>query len=124
PNDPDFLESKIHASLRAFYPKISQPGGEHYLFVLEDLSTGALVGTSGIQARVGGFEPFYTYEVRWEKQSYAPLRIDRDMGVLHLKRSHKGPSEICSLFLHPEFRRYGLGKMLSLGRFLFMKQFS
>lgn len=124
PNDPDYLESKIHASLRAFYPKIAQPGGEHYLFVLQDLATGDIVGTSGIQARVGGFEPFYTYEVRWEKQSYVPLRIDRDIGVLHLKRSHKGPSEICSLFLHPECRRYGLGKLLSLGRFLFMKRFA
>ncbi|MCD8483309.1 MAG: arginine N-succinyltransferase [Verrucomicrobia bacterium] len=123
PNDPDYLESKIHASLRAFYPRIAQPGGEHYLFVLEDLEKGDIIGTSGIQARVGGFEPFYTYEIRWEKQSYAPLRIDKDIGVLHLKRSHKGPSEICSLFLHPDYRSYGLGKLLSLGRFLFMKRF-
>ncbi len=122
PDNPDFLENKIHESIRSFYPKVTTPGPERYLFVLEETATGRVVGTSGIIARVGGFDPFYTYETRTEAQVYAPLGIDSRTPVLHLKKSHKGPSEISSLFLHPEHRRAGWGKTLSLARFLFMRQ--
>ena len=122
-NDPRFLENKVHASERAFYPHIEKPGGEHYLFVLENTETGQIVGTSGIISQVGGFDPFYTYEIRKQPQFYAPLQISREVRALHLNRSHRGPSEICSLFLHPLCRRGGLGKLLSLSRFLFMHRF-
>lgn len=123
PNDADFLERRIHASLRAFYPHISEPGAEHYLFVAEDLESQRIVGTSGLVARVGGFEPFYTYEVRTEVQTYQKLDVQQRHRVLHLKRSHKGPSELCSLFLHPEQRREGTGRLLSMARFLFIHAF-
>lgn len=123
PSDPRFLENKVHASLRAFYPNIRQPGAEHYLFVLAEADTGRILGTSGIIAQVGGFDPFYTYEIRREKQFYAPLQISREVEALHLKRSHKGPSELCSLFLHPAVRRTGLGRLLSVSRFMFMRLF-
>ena len=105
-------------------PRRSRPRApEQYFFVLEDARTRDLVGTSGIMARVGGFDPFYSYQVRNERISHAPLGIERQMAVLHLKTSHKGPSEICSLFLHPKLRASGLGRLLSLGRFLFMAAF-
>ena len=123
PHHPRFLEERIHASQRAFYPKVERPGAEHYLFVLEQVSTGQLIGTCGIVAQVGGFEPFYTYQIRREAHVYEPLQVDREMRVLHLQRNHKGPSEICSLYLHPDYRRAGLGKLLSLARFLFMGRF-
>jgi arginine N-succinyltransferase len=45
------------------------------------------------------------------------------MDVLHLKLDHKGPSEVCTLSLRPEFRRAGRGVLLSLSRFLFMACF-
>jgi len=123
PNDPDFLAQKIHDSQRAFYPAIHKPGAEHYLFVLEDLASGQVVGTSGLIARVGGFEPFFTYEVRQEAFRHTPLGIAHEIPVLHLKERHDGPAEVCSLFLHPDFRRDGIGRLLSLARFLFIRAF-
>lgn len=123
PDDPDFLEGKIEESLRAFDPKVRRPGGEYYLFVLEDRRTGLIRGTSGILSRVGGFDPFYTYELRTETVSHPPLGLNKRIEVLHLKTDHKGPAEICSLFLHPEARSLGLGRLLSLGRFLFIAAF-
>ena len=123
PADEDFLHDRIDQSLRAFAPRIRKPGGENYLFVLEDLSTREIVGTAGISARVGGFDPFYTYEIRQETYSHAPLKIEKQIAVLHLKETHRGPTEIGSLFLHPDHRRHGLGRLLSLGRFLFMAAF-
>lgn len=122
PEDPAYLEDRIHHSLRSFYPKIAQPGGECYTFVLDD-GQGRLLGTAAVTARVGGFDPFYSFEIRREKFTYPPFGVETETGVLHLKRSHKGPSEIGSLFLHPDCRGRGFGRLLSLSRFLFMGAF-
>jgi arginine N-succinyltransferase len=123
PNNPEFLENRIVDSLRSFDPRIKKPGSDFYLFALEDTERQTVVGTSGILARVGGFDPFYSYEVRRETFSHKPLGIEREVQVLHLKTDYKGPSEISSLYLHPSTRRSGLGRLLSLGRFLFMAAF-
>jgi arginine N-succinyltransferase len=123
PPEESALEDLIHHSERSFDYRVKKAGGDHYLFVLEECATGEIVGTSGIIARVGGFDPFYTYEVRKERFSHSPLGIDREMEVLHLKLDHKGPSEVGSLCLKPSFRRGGLGQLLSLARFLFMAAF-
>jgi arginine N-succinyltransferase len=123
PKDPDFLEHRINDSLRAFDPRIRKPGGEIYLFVLEDLREGGIAGTSGLLSRVGGFDPFYTYQVREHTQAYPPLGITTELRTLHLARNHKGPTEICSLFLDRAHRSGGMGKLLSLARFCFMKAF-
>lgn len=120
PPDETFLADRIDDSLRAFRPRVRQPGGEYYLFILEDLERGEGVGVSGIASRVGGFDPWYSYEVRTEHHEHAPLGITRDIGVLHLKTEHRGPSELCSLFLRPDQRRAGVGRLLSLGRLPFI----
>ena len=120
PPDESFLRDRIDDSLRSFSPKVKKPGAEHYLFVLEETITGTVVGTSGIAARVGGYEPFYSYELRRERHTHVPLNMDREVPALHLKQVHRGPTEIGSLFLHPNHRRGGLGRLLSLARFLFI----
>lgn len=123
PNDPDFLAHRIDDSLRAFDPRVRKPGGEIYLFVLEDVASGQIIGTSGILSRVGGFDPFYTYTVEEHVQEYEPLGIRTKLETLHLTKNHKGPTELCSLFLHRDYRTGGLGRLLSLARFCFMKTF-
>lgn len=123
PNEDSFLEHKVFRSLRAFDRRINRPGDDHYFFVLEDVARGEVVGTVGIIARVGGFDPFYSYELRRERFSHAALGVEKELRVLHLKTDHKGPSELCSLYLRPDYRRGGLGRLLSLGRFLFMDRF-
>lgn len=123
PPNEEFLGDRIHESLRAFHPRIRRPGGEYYLFALEDTATGEVVGVSGIASRVGGFDPWYSYEIRPERFVHAPLKIRKDIPVLHLKQEHRGPSEMCSLFLRADRRRGGAGRLLSLARFLFIGAF-
>lgn len=120
PPEESFLADRIDDSLRAFRPRVRQPRGEYYLFALEDTASGELVGTAGIAARVGGFEPWYSYEIRHEKHVHRPLNVRRDIPVLHLRTEHRGPSELCSLFLRSDHRRGGVGRLLSLARFLFI----
>lgn len=120
PPNEEFLASRIDDSLASFRRRVTRPGSEFYLFGLEDTATGELVGVSGIAARVGGFEPWYSYQIKNERFAHKPLKFEREIPTLHLRREHRGPSEICSLFLRPDFRRSGAGRLLSLGRFLFM----
>ncbi len=123
PLDPEFIEQRLHESIRAFYPRIKSPGGEFYFFVLAEEPGDRILGTSAVVARVGGFDPFYSYEIRSEAFHYEPAGVKQEISVLHLRRSHKGPAEICSLFLHPQLRAGGWGRLLSLSRFLFMAAF-
>ncbi|GAB6063216.1 arginine N-succinyltransferase [Deferrisoma palaeochoriense] len=120
PKDPDLLADRVRDGAEAFGREIRKPGGESYLFVLEDLETGAIAGTSGIVAKVGGFEPFYTYRLETHELVSEVLGIRREIRCLHLVREHSGPCEIGSLYLSPAYRRHGNGRMLSLGRFLYM----
>ena len=123
PNEETFLEDRIHESIRSFDPTINKPGSEVYLFVLEDIEANELVGTSSILARIGGFDPFYSYEIKPERIQHEALGIDKEIEVLHLKMDHKGPSEIGSLLLNHDYRKAGLGRLLSLSRFLFVAMF-
>ncbi len=123
PNEDRILGSKLDQSKQSFGMRVHAPAAEQYFFVLEDARTLELVGTSAIMARTGGFDPFYSYELRHEEMRHEPLGIQKHISVLHLKTDHKGPSEICSLFLRADLRAGGLGRLLSLGRFLFMGEF-
>lgn len=123
PPDEEFLADRIESSLHAFNPRVRQPRGEFYLFALEDTATAELVGVSGIASRVGGFDPWYSYEIRSERFAHKPLKVVKEVPVLHLRQEHRGSSEICSLFLRADRRRGGTGRLLSLGRFHFIGAF-
>ena len=125
PRDAKLLRRRIRASLHGFEKLIDddRPRGETYLFVLEDMATGQIVGTSGIVSKVGGFEPFYAYRIEVSVHESKMLNVRKEFQVLHLVEEHDGPCEIGSLFLSPAYRRGGAGRLLSLCRFLFMAQF-
>ena len=118
-----YLKNRIQDSLRAFDPLVRKPGGEFYLFILENLRTKKVIGTSGILSKVGGFEPFYTYKIEEEVHSSEELKVETRINLLHFTADHNGPAEIGSLYLDPAYRKKGLARLLSLSRFLFMAEF-
>ena len=125
PRDKKLLGRRIRASIRGFEKLIDddRPRGETYLFVLEDLATGRIAGTTAVISKVGGFEPFYAYRIENTIHESKMLGVRKDIRVLHLVELHDGPCEVGSLFLAPQYRRSGAGRLLSLCRFLFMAQF-
>lgn len=123
PADRGVLLSHLRDSERAFEMEVESPRGERYLFVLEDPIAGRLLGTAGIVSRVGGFEPFYSYNVASTRLRSKALGVDRELRYLQLEARHQGPSEIGTLFLHPSARGGGSGRLLSLSRFAFMHAF-
>jgi arginine N-succinyltransferase len=122
PNDPDILLRRIKKSLRSMEQIPDRPGGETYLFVMEDVATGNVVGASGIVSKVGGFEPFYAYKIETQIAKSKELKVRKEVQVLHLVRQHNGPAEIGSLYLSPAFRGGDNGRLLQLSRFLFLAE--
>ena len=60
----DELESRIERALFAFKQKSGKPNGQPYVFVMEDLKLGKIVGTCSVYSKVGGYEPMYSYEIK------------------------------------------------------------
>ena len=122
PKDPEVLKRRIRASERSFLHREEGPGGEDYIFIMEEFFTGRIVGVSAIISKIGGFQPYYFYKVEQSHHESKLVNVKNDVTSLHFHFIHNGPAEICSLFLHPEFRNAQNGRFLSLSRFLFIAE--
>jgi len=118
--DKEQLADRIERSHFAFRRLTERAEGAPYVFVMQDLETGRLVGTSCIFSKTGGFEPFYAYRIVTESTHCELLNQTHEIHSLHLIKTHNGPTEIGSLFLIPEYRGKGCGKLLSLSRFAYI----
>lgn len=122
PRDPEILKRRIVHAERSFAHRDERPRGEDYLFVMEELFTGKIVGVCGIISKIGGFEPYYFYRLETHHHESKQVGVKTDIQSLHFHFIHNGPAEICSLYLHPKFRNAQNGRFLSLSRFLFMAE--
>ena len=122
PRDRALLSKRIARSVESLRQFAERPGGESYLFVMEDLETRKVIGACGIVSKVGGFQPFYAYRIETSLFESKVINVRKEVPVLRLVEEHDGPCEIGSLFLHPDWRHDRNGKLLQLVRFLFMAE--
>ena len=122
PKDRDIIADKISESELSFQIRRNRPRGESYLFVMEELFTGKIVGVSGIISKIGGFEAFYFYKLQREILKSEMLAAQKELKTHHIEKVHSGPTEICSLFLDPKYRNAQNGRFLSLSRFLYIAE--
>ena len=111
------------ALAQASFAQTVAPELHDYVFVLEDLAQGRVGGIAAIKAAVGLDEPFYNYRMGTLVHSAAAADVYVRHEVLYLSHDLTGSAELCSLFLHPDYRRGGAGKLLSKSRLLFIAQF-
>src|SRR5687768_13582696 len=103
PKDRALLAKRIEASETAFRKFVDKPGGESYLFVMDDLSSRRVSGACGIVSKVGGFQPFYGYRIESQLFESNVINVHEEVPILTLVEDHAGPAEIGSLFLHPDW---------------------
>ncbi len=120
PNDRVALERKIEWSIRSCSSDISQAVNEFYLFVFEEEASGKILGTASIYSRLGAEWPFYSYKLN--TLTHFSRSADRHFStqVLTLVNDFDGASEVGGLFLHPEARSGGFGRLLAKSRYLFI----
>lgn len=134
PPDRAFLRELLERSQESFSggqnPDLFDPD-RRFVFVLE-APDGRVVGTSMIHAQHGTrHEPHVFFRVI-DEERYAELHVGderRDVHMvhkmLHLGLTYQGPTEVGGLVLHPGLRKHPrkLGRLLSLGRFLYIAAF-
>ena len=87
-----------------------------------DSETGEVAGTTGIEAAVGWDVPFYSYHISTIVHSSPKLNVNNVVKLLTFGNNYTGCSEICTLFLRPEFRQGLNGRLMSKCRFLMMAE--
>lgn len=120
PNDRAALKERLDWSERSFAAKLSEPEDEKYMLVLEHRPTGRIGGTASLFSRVGVRWPFYSYKLTTLSMQSKELGRTFRTGVLHLVNDFEGASEVGGLFLHPDLRTGGLGRLLARSRYLFL----
>lgn len=120
--DRTMLGNRIAVACASFAETIAPPQRD-YLFVMEDTTSQKIVGVSAIKSAVGLDEPFYNYRIGTLVHSSKELNVYSRMDTLYLSNDLTGCAELCSLFLHPDYRTGHNGKLLSKCRFLFIAQF-
>ena len=121
PHDEAELSKRIDASLVSFASS-AERADELFMFVLEDVAARRVVGTAGLVTAVGLRQAFYSYRVGLTVHASQELGVFTQVPTLTLSNDHTGHSELCSLFLDPEYRRDRNGNLLSKSRLLFMAQ--
>lgn len=124
PGDVELLRGKIELSLSSFAAPHdpAQPRETQFLFVAEDLDTGALAGTTAIKSGIGLSDPFYSYRLDKIVHASPQLGVHKVMPTLYLSNDYTGAAELASLLLAPGYRSGGNGHLLSKCRFLFLAQ--
>ena len=122
PPDADALARRLDWSAASFARTDETPRNELYLLLLEEVATGRIGGTAMLFSRVGAEWPFYSYKLCTLTQTSRELDRTFRTQFLSLTTDFDGASEVGGLFLHPDLRRGGLGRLLARARYLFMAQ--
>lgn len=120
PKNKTLLAQRLHWSTLSYQKNPAQAGNEYYFFVLEDTESKMIVGTSAIEAATGLRAPFYSYKVSNHTRVCPSLHLRNTHETLYLVNDNEGCSELCTLFLKPQYRKNHNGLLLSKARFLFM----
>ena len=121
PANEERLAHRVGWAEKAFRGEAERADAD-YLFVLED-DAEKVVGISAVAGAVGLREPWYNYRVGLTVSASQELNIHRQVPTLFMANDLTGNSELCSLFLHADYRTGFNGRLLSKARFLFIAEF-
>lgn len=116
--DDATLQARLQRSSESFAADVSAPGQERYLLGLEHAPSGELVGVAGVKACVGDSPPFFNFRVLQIAQASAAAGRRFDLEVLILVNEFSRCTEVGSLFVRPEHRAGGAGRLLAQSRYM------
>ena len=122
-DNTEVIEKKLATALSAFDQSNQSQQEALFLFVLEDLAEQQIAGICAIEAAVGLSDPWYNFRTGTMVHASKELNVYNQMQTLTISNDHTGYSELCTLFLHPDYRHSKNGHLLSKCRFLFMAEF-
>lgn len=117
PEDEPTLRARLDLSAASFSGAVAAPES-WFTLMLEDTETGGIDGVAGVKASVGLKRPFFSFRVVTLAQSSPTLNMRFDHQALVLVNECAGWSEVGSLFLRPEKRKGGAGRLLAQSRYM------
>ena len=123
--DQKEIEEKIEISRASFRGEL-EVSKSKYIFVVEDLKNHVTVGCSQIIGKHGTVKrPSYSFEVHKKERFSKELDVGFVHQFLRMKMTTDGPTELGGLILNLDYRRRpeGVGKLLSLIRFVYIGMF-
>ena len=117
PEHEPTLRQRLLVSEASFRSELS-PQEAWYTLMLEDSEGGGVHGVAGVKGAVGISRPFYSFRVVTMTQSSPILGMRFDHKALVLVNECTGWSEVGSLFLKPERRQGGAGRLLAQSRYM------
>ncbi|MEL7042118.1 MAG: arginine N-succinyltransferase [Pseudomonadota bacterium] len=121
PVDEDILRKRLLKSVDSFAGRLDQPEYGKYLMMLENVETGEIGGCSAVKAGIGIRSPFFNYRIITLAQASQEADRRFDMDALILTNEFVGCTEVGTLFLRPEHRGAGVGRLLAQSRYLLIK---
>ena len=121
PFDRAFLSDRLQRSVHAFATEDAS-GEEIYLFALEDLDAGGVVGISGIAARAGFSECFYSFRNEFVVHGSRALGVSTRIHTLHLCHDLTDVTLFISFHIDPAYARTLAPQLLSRARLMFIAQ--
>jgi arginine N-succinyltransferase len=120
PKNKKSIRTYIDESIDSMYSNNSCLFSNRFLFVLKDISINKVIGISAIASSISRGNSFYAFKFNkiFDKNS----QLDLTLSNLQLEKLSPKWSELCSLYLHPSYRFAGIGRFLSVARFLFITQ--
>lgn len=120
PSDRATLKARVYHAVESFEKNASRPGGEIYTNVLE--RDGEVIGLSAVFSAIGLQTGFINYRINREFYASSELGKKIVRRVLIPTHDFTGAAEVGSLFLSPDARGGGFGKLLSRSRYMFIAQ--
>ena len=120
PADEKALKAKIDFAAASFASGAAKPGPEVYMTVLE--CDGAVMGTAGVFSQVGLKYGFVNYRINTEYYFSSHREKPLKRRVLIPTHDFTGRAEVGQLFISPDARGGGFGKLLARSRYMFIAQ--
>ncbi|MEP1142802.1 MAG: arginine N-succinyltransferase [Henriciella sp.] len=120
PDNEEILRKRLLKSVDSFGARLDEPEYGKYLMMLENVETGEIGGCSAVKAGVGVKSPFFNYRIITLAQASQEADRRFDMDALILTNEFVGCTEVGTLFLRPEHRGAGVGRLLAQSRYLLM----
>lgn len=120
PVNEGLLRKRLDLSSKAFENELERPQTGKFLMMVEDADTGEVGGCCAVKAGVGVDYPFFNYRIITLAQASQAADRRFDMDALILTNEFVGFTEVGTLFLKPDFRGNGAGRLTAQARYLLM----
>lgn len=103
-----FLEDYIACSMASFAGEKNIEAPHKYLLGMFEAKSERLIGCAAVKTQIGKDSPFINFDIKGDGVEQC----------LKASSRFQGATEVGSLFLHPDFRKDGLGRYLAKVRYL------